>query len=399
MLGRQNEIFWGDKWGVENSTAWFVAGKFNVLFSVDMDIDRFKIVAALPGGLNLFRQNSNCIKCENTIFCMPDKGDCIWCYDLLTKEFQKIEIINPNYLSAGIGDFWLCDEILWAVSGGLKQILEIDIKKKKVAGYYKIPTQEDENLAKCAKDGNYIYVTSASKGKIYIFNIEKKELKVQELSVIKNGLRTISVNGEKIWLSGYKKEIYMWNQTKKEVELLSDFPLNFGIYNLDGKEKTFLDCEAAEYDTFTFLESVDAGGYIWFIPFQTSQILYVNKDTNEINSFEIEGEQEDEDSIKNRELNCKYVLQYVYNDRYIGLYSIKNRVVYEIDVYTMKLSVRKITIDIENSMTISGSWILEESVDAERALYKQLIGTNGEKILGKEKIGMKIYNVLVKNTV
>ena len=392
MLGQQNEYLWGDKWGVENSRAWFVTGKFNVLISVDMATDQFKIVAALPGGLNVFRQNSNCIKCENTIFCMPDKGNCIWCFDLFTKEFQKIEIINPEYLSVGIGDFWRCEGIIWAVSGGLKQILEIDIKKKKVVGYYKITTQEDENIAKCAKDRNYIYITSASKGRIYIFNIEKRELKVQELSVVKDGLRTISVDGEKIWLSGYKKEIYMWNQKKNKVEFLNDFPLNFGIYNLDGKEKPLLDCEATKYDTFTFLESIDLGGYIWLIPFQTSQILYINKDTNEINTFEIEGE--DEDSIKNREMNCKYVLQYVYNDRYIGLYSIKNKVVYEIDVYTMELSIRMFTIDLENPITMPGSWILQESIDAERALYKKLIGTNGETILGKENIGKKIYNVM-----
>lgn len=126
-----------------------------------MAIDRFKIATALPGDLNLFRQNSNCIKCENTIFCMPDKGDCI-------------------------------------------------------------------------------YITSASKGRIYIFDIEKREIKMQDFSAIKGGLRTVSVDGERVWLSGYKREIYIWDQSKNEIELLNDFSLNFGIYNFDGKQEQLL---------------------------------------------------------------------------------------------------------------------------------------------------------------
>lgn len=385
MLSRQNEFFWGDKWCVENNTAWFVSGKFNVLFSVDMMADKFKIVAALPGDLNLFRQNSNCVKCEDTVFCMPDNGDCIWCYNLSSDEFQKIEIINSRSLSAGIGDFWKCGEILWAVSGGSKQILEIDIKKKKVIGYYNITTEENENLAKSAKDGNYIYIASASKGRVYIFDIERKEVKVQEFLEMKNGLRTISVDGKKVWLSGYKKEIFTWNQSKNEVICLNNFPLNFGIYNFDGKELPFLDCETVEYDMFTFLESINVADYIWFIPFQTNQILYVNKDTNKINAFEIEEEEENEKNVKKRELNCKYVLQYVYDNRYIGLYSLKNRLVYEIDAYTMKLKTRVITFDIGDLARMPGGWVLEESIDAERSFYEKMVRISKKRYLQKKK--------------
>ena len=392
-MGQQNEFFWGDKWGVESSTAWFVSGKFNVLFSIDLTTNQFKAVAALPGGLNVFRQNSNCIKCENTIFCMPDKGECIWCYDLLTEEFQKIEIFNPTSLGIGIGDFWRNGEVVWAVSGGLKQILEIDIKKKKVVGYYSIPAQEDEKIAKSAKDGNNLYITSATRGRVFMFNIKKKEVKIQELSGVKNGLRTISVNGEKVWLSGYNREIYIWNQNKNEIKCLNNFPLSFGIYNFDRKEKPFLDCETTEYDVFAFLESIDTRDYIWFIPFQTNQILYVNKVTNEINIFEI-GEEEDGKSIIDREMNCKYILQYVLDGIYIGLYSVKNSVVFEIDAHSMELKTRMPRLDIDDSTLIPRGWILKESIVAERALYEKLIKKNGEKVFEKEKIGTQIYNYM-----
>lgn len=399
MLSQPNEFLWGDKWGVENSTAWFVSGKFNVLFSVDMVRDCFKSVAVLPDDINLFRRNSNCIKCENTIFCMPDKGNCIWCYDLLTGKFQKIEIANPDSISVGIGDFWRCGEILWAVSVGLRQLLEIDIKKKKVIGYYKITDQKNENIARSAKDKSNIYITSASKGRIYIFSIEKKEVKIRELPTIKSGLRTISVDGKKVWLSGYKREIYIWNQDDNEIKVLNHFPLNFGIYNFDRKEVLLLDCEATEYNTFAFLESIDAGGSIWFIPFQTNQILYVNKNTNEIHEFEMAKEEEDEKSIKNREMNCKYILQYVYDDRYIGLYSLKNNMVFEIDTYTLEIKTRLISFDINELVKIPNSWILNESIDAEKALYWRLIGINRENMFGKEDVGTEIYRYIMKGQI
>lgn len=394
MLNQQNEFFWGDKWAVENGTGWFVAGRFHVLFSVDMVRDHYKIVAALPGSLNSYRQNSNCMKCENTIFCMPNNGDCIWCYDLLTLQFHKIEIVNPNCISIGIGDYWRTEGVLWAVSSGLKQILEIDIKKKRVIGYYNITDRQEDVFAKCAKDGNYIYITSASEARVYVFDIEKKEVKEHDFSGVKNGLRTISVDKEKVWLTGYNREIYIWNQVKNEIKSLRNFPSDFGIYNFNGKKRNLLDCRVKEYDTFTFLENIDAGGYIWYIPFQTNQILYVNKDTNEINVFEIEEEEENEETIKNRKMDCKYVLQYVYEDRYIGLYSIKNEIVFEIDTKTLEVKKRIITMDTESLEKKLDGWILNESFSAEQTLYGKLIGKSMEHVSKKEMVGEKIFNYM-----
>ena len=346
MQNQSNELLWSDKWCVEDGRAWLVPGNHNILLCVDMIKNCYRIVAALPNYLQGgSRQNSNCIKCDNTIFCMADNADCIWCYDLSTADFRKIVIVNPNNVRLMMIDFWKCENLLWVVSIGLKQIIEIDIKKKEVIDYYSITDQEDEEIARSVKWDKNIYSVSGSKGRIYVFNIETKKIKVKEFPVVKNGLRIISVEGGKIWLSGYKREIYVWDEDKNDINTLS-LPCNFGIYNFDGKKEQFLDCKTTEYDTSTFLESINVGNYIWFIPFQTDQILYVNKDTNQIDTFEIEEEEEDEKSIKNREMNCKYLLQYVYDDRYIGLYSFKNKVVYEIDAYTMKLKTRIVTLNI-----------------------------------------------------
>ena len=207
-------------------------------------------------------------------------------------------------------------------------------------------------------------------------------------------MRTISVDKEKVWLTGYNREIYIWNQVKNEIKSLRNLPSDFGIYNFNGKKRNLLDCRIKEYDTFTFLENIDAGGYIWYIPFQTNQILYVNKDTNEINVFEIKEEEENEETIKNRKMDCKYVLQYVYEDRYIGLYSIKNEIVFEIDTKTLEVKKRIITMDTESLEKKLDGWILNESFSAEQTLYGKLIGKSMEHVSKKEMVGEKIFNYM-----
>lgn len=330
MLKKNNEFLWGDKWNVEDNTAWFVPGNVNVLCCADLDSNYYKIVASFPGYLKGgFRLNSNCVKYDNVIFCIPNYGEYLWCYDLSTGISTKVEIANPNQGRIGILDFWKHNNSLWAVSTGLKQILEIDMNSKKVLSYYEITDQKDEVIARSAKSESCIYITSATKGRIYEFNINIREIKIKDFPLIKNGLQTISANENKVWLSGLKREIYIWGRNNNEIDILKKFPSDFGIYNFDGKEKIFLDRTSTEYDMPAFTESIVAGKYIWFIPFQTNQILYVDSNTNEINVFAIEEEEENEKSIENREMKAKYVLQYVYEDRYIGLYSLKNEVIYE----------------------------------------------------------------------
>lgn len=394
MERKNREFLWCDRWCIEDNLAWAVSGHGNVLFSIDMLTDHCKAVVVLSDcSVDNFRLNSNCIKSNTSIFCMPNYGNCIYCYDLLTNNIKEIEINNPNQVVLGIGDFWVEKGTLWAVSVGLRQVIEIDINEKRICNYYNITDQQDEVLAKSVKQGNCIYIVSASKSIVYEFNTRTKEVKINQLPIINKKLRTISVDENKFWLSGYNREIYLWEKGSSEVKILDQFPTNFGIYNFDGKKKEFLNCLSIEYDTFAFLESVNIGNYIWFIPFQTNQILYVNKNTNRINVFEIEEERENEHSIKieNREMNCKYILQYVYQDRYIGLYSLKNEIVLEIDTKTLGKKERYITSDITGFEKKLSNRVFRETLNVDRALYEKLFGKKVEGVAENNTVGEKIY--------
>lgn len=391
MAEQNNEFIWGDKWSIEKSGGWFVAGNVNILFCVDLESNYYQIVEKIPDGKKGFRLNSNCIKCEDVVFCMPDTGEYIWCYDLSVSMFSKIEIINPKYVRLGIGDFWKCGEVLWAVSSGLKQIIEINIKERTVIGYYNISEQEKEEIGQSIISGEIIYIVSALGNRIFEFNTVSKEIKVNEVSSITGGLRTITEYDGRFWLSGYKKEIYVWEKEKDKIKILDNFPHGFGIYDFDKKLGPLLDCEATEYNDFTFLTSMLVGDYIWFIPFRTNQILFVNKKTNEINVFEIEEEKEDRNSISSRELIGKYILQYVYEGRYIGLYSIKNEIILEIDVKNLDIKKRSIILSDKNLNKLFPDMVLRESISPERTLYYKLMKKKMRRKAKQENVGMRVY--------
>lgn len=391
MIKQGGEFFWGDRWCVENYEGWFVAGNINILFRVDMINNCYEIVAKLPDYTNYkFRSNSNCIKCNELIFCMPNRGECIWCYDLLDNKFSKIEIENPNCLEVGIVDFWRIKNILWAVSMGLKQIIKIDITARKIIAYYNITDCAEEVIGKSVKINNYIYSLSGLESKIYEFSLKTKQVKIIEFETIRDRFHTISICEGKIWLSGNKKRIYIWE--KDRVRILDHFPENFGIYKFLESGKVILDCISTKYRTFTFIDSIIIGNYIWFIPFQTNNILYVDKMSNKINVFEIEGE--DINDFETVEMNCRYVLQYVYNNRYIGLYSLKNKVIYEIDAITLEMKKRCNIINIKSLEENMYGWNFRERISVEKSLYKKLIERKKNVKNIEENIGGKIYDYM-----
>lgn len=393
MVKQNKEFFWGDKWSIEKGTGWYVSGNNNILFCVDMESDNYHVVKKIPDEREGFRLYPNCIKCDDVVFCMPNTGKCIWYYKICFSEFWKIEVTNPNYVGLGIIDYWKCGEVLWAVSKGLKQIVEINIKERIVMGYYDISKQKQEEIGQSimSKKGK-IYIVSTVRSRIYEFDTVSKEIKINEILQIKGGLRTIVEYNGKFWLSGYKKEIYVWDRVKNKIEILYDFPEGFGIYNFEKKIGTFLDCDSTNYDVFTFLTSSLVGEYIWFIPYQTNQILYVSKKSNEINVFEIEDENEDGNSIFNREIIGKYILQYIHEDRYIGLYSLKNEIVLEIDAKEMVIKRRNIVMDDKNLEEIFPGTVLREGIYPERVLYNKFVRKNMRKKIKKENRGIQIYN-------
>lgn len=342
MMKQETSFIWSDNWWTEDDEAWFVGGRTNALYRLDRKTNQCEFVAFPPElGRDGFRLNPKCIKCDNSIFLMPDISNNIWAYQLDNLRYERIGLANPDKVRVGIANFWQYGEKIFAVSVGLKQIIEIDIKQRRVTDYYDLCDKRDIRIAMSIKVGTAIYIISAISGEIYKFDIQTKKSVLYKLTGIEDGLHTICFDGERFWLSGYRKEIYVWNESKNVTVVVDGFPEDFGIYNFDRMSDELLDCKSSVYMMPLFINSVVSKQDVWFIPFQANKIVYVNRDTYKFHVFDIEEENETENSLATHYLASKYLMEYVVDDCYIGLYSLKNYCIIEIDTIKKKVEKKK----------------------------------------------------------
>lgn len=395
---------WSDNWDVEDNCAWFVDGEKNMLFYVDFKTKRCEFIAELPDGtMNKFRLNPRCIKCDEEIFCMPDIGECIWIYQLETSQFKKIEIDNPNKVRIAITNFVKIGEKLFAVSKGLKQILRIDIKRKIIEKYYNLGSFLDGEIAGSVIVGSELYCVSATTSYIFKINLDTNKSEKYMLPNIRNKLHTICFDGEDFWLSGYCKELYVWNEKKNTIRIVRNFPIEFDL-NYCVEEK-MLNTDIVEYNTPLFLYSVPMRNYIWFFPFRTGEIIYVDKKTYKIYTFEIgKSDIYSKRPTKYLYLGIRYLFQYVRDERYIGLFSFENNCICEIDTVERKGSLECYSFHPKCSYALQSTYniyqdILCEHNTIDRIIFKSMIlGADVERNSNLFKdIGKEIEKKMLEN--
>lgn len=321
---------WSGNWWIEGDKAWLISLEYNILFCVDLILRSCEFVTEIPFSAKKFRSTPRCIKYGKDIFCVPDKEPCVWIYNLDNCQFSQLRIDNPQNIRLSIIFFWLYGSRIYAVSEGLKQIIEIDAKNKKVEKYF--PYDVEERTTPRILSEKNIYSVYSALNQVRKFNIVTKSTETYSLPDIGGKLHTVCFDGKRYWLSGYNRALYVWDKQNNSMQILEGFPEDFGIYNSDKNEKSILDCESKKYLLPVFVGSVVLGEYVWFIPYVANKILYVNKNTYEIKALEIEDEVETKESILSREMSeGKYVLEYIRENRYIGLFSFKNQHLFEID--------------------------------------------------------------------
>nr|WP_300786850.1 hypothetical protein [uncultured Acetatifactor sp.] len=400
MMEQEASFIWSDSWWIENDVAWFVGGRTNALYRLDRKTKQCEFVAMPPElASDGFRLNPRCIKCGDDIFMMPDISSSIWVYHIAESRYEQIRIANPDKARTGINNFWQCGEKIFAVSTGLKQVIEIDIRERRITDCWNLCDRKDIKTAMSVKVGTAIYTVSAVSGEIYKFDIQTKESISYELSGIEDGLHTICFDGEKFWLSGYRKEIYVWDEDKNRTVCIEGFPEDFGLYNFDGTGESLLDCESSLYEKPLFTSSVASKQDVWFIPFQTNKIVYVNRETYELFVFDIEEENETMRSLSLHYLADKYLMEYVVDDCCIGLYSLKNYCIIEID--TIEKKVEKKEYSFSNSCLKSTAqvfdrfknFVLFEGREIENRIFaEKLLAVDANlRITESESVGWKIF--------
>ena len=192
---------------------------------------------------------------------------------------------------------------------------------------------------------NCIYIVGNFPVTIYKFDCLTKNIQIYNLFEINDELNTICFDGEKFWLSGKQKRIYIWNEATEAAISMDIIPKCFGVWNFNGNYSDSLNYFNDALGMPLFINCVLGGQYVWFIPFQTNRIIYINKDTFQVKVFNIGDEDHTPDDIKLQLLQHKYLLEYIKDGRYIGLFSLKNKWVFEIDCKMLKYKILNYRID------------------------------------------------------
>lgn len=387
-------IPWSDNWWIEGDKAWFCAGEINAVFCVDMISQRCEFVAQIPEcALKDFRLYPFCIKREKIVYCLPDIGNMIWYYDIEQMHWGRIEIGNKARMCVNTDSYAQTDKYLWLLEEKTCTVLKINLEKKVLEAEYSDLCSSDVGSAIFGSEyilvNNIIYFSYNMK--IYSFNTKDEKLLVYEVPEIGVELFCICYDGTNFWLNGYSKEIYVWNPEYGIVKTLNVC-----------SDKIVTDGSECEKGILPFLfHFVSLKNYIWCIPFELSDIMYIDKNTFEISFLSIEEEQQSIESVKDNLIGHKYLVEYVRENRYIGVYSLKNQCIFEID--TLELCVEKkkyklsdAAIQYLSEICFMDGAVLSERSDLERTLFTMILDKKYERTRRvHQKIGEIVFQSLV----
>lgn len=319
-------FIWSYGWWLEKERAWFVDGMTNTLFCVDLNTEECEKVVGIPNvEKHIYCQNPYCAKLDRDIYCIPGQGKSIWIYNLDQKDFTELEIDEPKNHAPG-SQFWIWGGRMFVVIANWNKLIEISVKERRITNYYTICASD--SVRRSVLVDNKIYAISYKTGAIYQFDLVRNEVKTYLHPDMGKKFFSICYDGEKFWLCGYKREVYVWNK-ENDILITINFPKDFEIYDVGSKMKE----PEKESKAPLFGQTVAMGKYIWFIPTVAEKIIYIDKETSVLSVFNI---YEDDKAFSQKCPNiANYLLQYIRDDRYIGLFSARNSRIIEID--TMQL--------------------------------------------------------------
>lgn len=347
LFGSDYHFIWSDNWWVEDHLVWFVAGAINILFCIDREKGTVILAEKIPSDEIIdLRLHPRCLKQGESIFCLPDRGEDIWRFCRKEHIWQRIPLNNPQKVRIRCSNAWSVKGSIYIVAIGLGQILELNADTNHIERCHDLVQGNEGSIAGSILVEDNIYVVGKGPARIYKFSCQNKTIQTYSLTEIQDDLETICHDGERFWLSGQKQNMYLWREGK-DIFALEDFPEDFGIYNFSGKYRKLLNHGDNKSGAPLFNAAVSADRYVWFIPFHANEILYVDKETLKIKKFFLEKEEQTKEEMENQLLRHKYLLQYVKDNRYIGLFSLKNKWVWEIDCHDLTYKILDYVVDTD----------------------------------------------------
>lgn len=392
----QEQMIWSDNIWIEGNKGWFVAGEYNAVFEIDWKKKNYSLLSNIPTKKRLgLRVNPICIKMGNQLYCLPDQGRDIWIYNMTNDSWLKVEVSNPEKCRLEFIYLGKFQSGVMCFSRGLQKVFLIK-DNCELQEILNLNVNCGKHITKMIKVHDCLYGISDETGCIFEYLIGEKQPQIYTNSDLPQGLSGICFDGDKFWMSGNKKEIYVWEKTKNQVTMINNFPKKFGVYYKNEEGKVAVGEIEDDYNLPIFIDLVYMNDTIWLFPFQTNDIITINKnDINKVTLFKIESEEEDGHILwEQKAIYHKYLHVYDFDERYIGLFSLKNDMLLEIDSQVKKYKYLPLHYTMGNKAIENNDSYCEKNKE-HRWFYTQDV-CQRKRILDKNEscVGKYIWDTL-----
>ena len=236
----RNSLFtYCDNWWVEKNRAYFCARRMGVVLGIDLDEQRCELITRFPQCKTpAHLTNSFCVKQGDFIFCIPYKGEDIGYYDLKRDVWDTIETGCEKRMIVCADQAF--DGRIWLAEYYGKKVYQINLYDKVLEKQYSIPADSGDIDGECVYTDTFLYCVAGNS----VYCIDTKTSKIVRYQILNTGdnLSTICYDGRNFWLSGNRKEIYIWNPCQGMIKVIDGLEI-YGNLNL----------AAAVYSFWTFL--------------------------------------------------------------------------------------------------------------------------------------------------
>lgn len=352
-------------WWTDGEEAYFFTSGMGTLFHVDLKTCQCEFLAILPTS-SMIKCDiySYCRKYKDKIYYFPHKPGEICCYDLKKSTWEEVITSAEGTSMIYMESYKEKDNKIWLLEQEGKRIFQVNLENAKIEQEYTVPQHTKMANNQYVLVHNELYYIAGSG--VCCIDIERHTSVKYNIEGIDIQLYTICYDGQNFWISGEQEIIYIWNPVQGVVKTIKNI---LSEYTLSDYEKKMVAPGGSLFGYSIFL-----GEYIWFIPFQiNAPIIYIHKDECIVNILEIEEEKETEKTLQDRGHAFKYMVYYVRKNRYIGVYSIKNRSIFEIDTENMRVKERKYEFDHRAQYMAADAYFKEEKILCENAGRAQSI--------------------------
>lgn len=321
---------------MENEDIWFVGQKYPLIFQANIGDCKIKKVIRIEGEkLAQPKRYWKLVKVQNKIVLLPLKHDKIVIFNIDNQEFSFVYLDKPVL---DIMSYVIQNRMLYLIFG--LEIICLDVKDEKIEEYISIPYKVDISSAVSLLVEGHILIPLIYEDQLLDFNIADKHFSRLDLNCKANGFVAGVVDGQDVWLAGCNGNIVKWNWGSGQCISYNKLPEQFGSFDYDMNGK-FLPWKTGWHETgwqgccFKYwYDSFMIDDKVWFIPFLSDSLIYIDKRTNELKSYTFMDEGETELTMRNHR-TIKFLFIGIEKNRYIKLYSVKRDLIYSIDVKTL----------------------------------------------------------------